>query len=83
MWPTEKSLGLASMLAGGVGSVALVLLSIFNTVQYPSFNKGFLFLFVLGIYAIMVRISINQVADSYSYQGSHCRQSSRPLNAES
>lgn len=45
----EKGLDWASIVAGAMGAVALILLSIFDTARYPSLHRLFLFLFILGV----------------------------------
>jgi len=45
----EKTFDYLSILAGLMGCVALILLSIFDTDRHPSLHRLFLFLFMLGV----------------------------------
>ncbi|KAH0605079.1 uncharacterized protein H6S33_005061 [Morchella sextelata] len=45
----EKGLDWASILAGAMGAVSLILLSVFDTARHPSLHRLFLLLFMLGV----------------------------------
>lgn len=45
----EKGLDWASILAGAMGAVALILLSVLDTARHPSLHRLFLLLFMLGV----------------------------------
>jgi len=67
---SERWFDILSILAVGMGSVALILLSVFDTRRYPSLHRLFLFLFMLGLLlsAVFTTIEFRKIGKTFAEQ---------------
>ena len=66
----ERWFDILSILAVGMGSAGLILLSIFDTRRHPSLHRLFLFLFMLGLIlsAVFTTIEFRRIGKTFAEQ---------------